>query len=193
MNFWQLYFDLKSLTRDENFTPSKWSDNPPRYLRYQMLTSICTALSIELSEIEDGTFRTKLTDQQLYAKIKEIASLSKSKKFSRKLLVLLEDITRPSYGAKDLMFVYTKLLEMRLNIFTIQSHFSGVYSASGIYQLPILVNNEIYRKIKQELVWIDLLLMAFINPESRDLSKKQLIKNYHFPDVGLEEVDADYI
>jgi hypothetical protein len=34
-NFWQLFFDLKSLTNNKPFDPEKCEENPSRLLRYQ--------------------------------------------------------------------------------------------------------------------------------------------------------------
>ena len=47
-NFWQLFFELKSLINNKPFDPEKWEENPPRLIRYQMLMSICSCLGINL-------------------------------------------------------------------------------------------------------------------------------------------------
>ena len=82
---------------------------------------------------------------------------------------------------------------MRYNLHQINIQFGGVIAASGLYVLPILLNNEIVRKTKADLAVIDQLLMLFINPKGIDLSREKLVRDFNFPVEDIHSVDLDYI
>ena len=192
MNFWQVFFELKTLTEDTFCDPHLWEDNPPRYLRYRMLDSICKSLEIDLIAVQKNQFSTKLTTSQLSAFLHELSQNLTNKEFAEKLNSIIKNSHQIEYGMYDLMGVYTKLVEIRSNIFSIQTHFSGVYFASGINQLPILLNDKIIQKIEEELNLVDQLLMLFLNPTNTKLDVAALIRDFSFPDVDIDEVDIDF-
>jgi len=82
---------------------------------------------------------------------------------------------------------------MRYNLHQINIQFGGVIASFGLYNLPIILNNEIIRKTRLDLAIIDQLLMLFINPKVEDLSRERLIRHFNFPVEDIHSVDLDYI
>ena len=192
-NFWELYFELKSLTNNKPFAPEKWEENPPRLLRYQMLTSICSCLGVELQLIENESIPIELNKDSICSFLEELILKTKQKQKANDFQFILDSIKEDNKLSVNECYIYSQLCKMRYNLHQITIQFGGVIAASGLYVLPILLNNEIVRKTKADLEVIDKLLMLFINPQGKDLSKEKLIRDFNFPVEDLNSVDLDYI
>jgi hypothetical protein len=192
-NFWQLFFDLKSLTNNKPFDPEEWEENPPRLLRYQMLMSICSCLGIELKEIDSESIKVEMNKDTICGFLEELILKTKRKQKGKDYQFILDTIKKDNKLSVNENYIYSKLFQMRYNLHQINVQFGGVIAASGLYVLPIILNNEIIRKTREELVTIDQLLMLFINPKGEDLSRERLIRDFNFPVEDIHNVDFDYI
>lgn len=193
MKFWDLYFELKSLTNNKPFNPEKWEENPPRLLRYQMLTSICSCLGVELKLIENESIPIELSKDTICSFLEELILKTKQKQKANDFQFILDTINEDNKLSVNERYIYSQLFKMRYNLHQINIQFGGVIAASGLYVLPILLNNEIVRKTREELAIIDQLLMLFINPKGEDLSRERLIRDFNFPVEDIHSVDLDYI
>lgn len=190
--FWDIYFDLKSLTGGETFNPTEWADNPPRYLRYQMLLSVCDALSIGLKDIEEGTYKIKATANQFDDFLNRYESNTKNKKFKTIIERYKNESSYCVVLDSQLTSLFYSLLRVRKTTFEVESQFSGLLAASGVYTLPVMINNSIAKGLQKEKKFIDDILMFLMNPNQLDISRLNLIAKFQFPNVDLEEIDFDF-
>ncbi len=193
INFLELYFDLKSLTNNKPFDPEKWEENPPRLLRYQMLTSICSCLGLDLQSIENKSVKLGLNKDTVCCFLEELILKTKRKQKVKDFQFILDTINEDNKLSVNERYIYSQLFKMRYNLHQINIQFGGVIAASGLYVLPILLNNEIVRKTKADLAVIDQLLMLFINPKGIDLSREKLVRDFNFPVEDIHSVDLDYV
>lgn len=192
-NFWQLFFELKSLTNNKPFDPKKWEENPPRLIRYQMLMSICSCLGINLQEIDSESIKVEMNKDTICSFLEELILKTKRKQKAKDFQFILDTIKADNKLSVNENYIYSKLFQMRNNLHQINVQFGGVIAASGLYILPIIINNEIIRKTREDLAIIDQLLMLFINPKGEDLSIERLIRDFNFPVEDIHSVDLDYI
>ena len=192
-NFWQLFFELKSLTNNKPFDRKKWEENPPRLIRYQMLMSICSCLGINLQEIDSESIKVEMNKDTICSFLEELILKTKRKQKAKDFQFILDTIKADNKLSVNENYIYSKLFQMRNNLHQINVQFGGVIAASGLYILPIIINNEIIRKTREDLAIIDQLLMLFINPKGEDLSIERLIRDFNFPVEDIHSVDLDYI
>jgi hypothetical protein len=69
----------------------------------------------------------------------------------------------------------------------------GIYAASGEFRAFLELMNAPSRKLIEELKKIDVVLLFCINPTGIYYSKEELINNFGFPDVNINEVDVDFM
>ena len=192
-NFWQLFFELKSLTNNKPFDRKKWEENPPRLIRYQMLMSICSCLGINLQEIDSESIKVEMNKDTICSFLEELILKTKRKQKAKDFQFILDTIKADNKLSVNENYIYSKLFQMRYNLHQINVQFEGVIAASGLYVLPILLNNEIIRKTRDDLAFIDQLLILFINPKGEDLSRERLIRDFNFPVEDIHSVDLDFI
>ncbi|MDD3816034.1 MAG: hypothetical protein PHZ02_15470 [Desulfocapsaceae bacterium] len=94
----------------------------------------------------------------------------------------------------DLKFCFDQLLSYREQIEQI------LCFGSGAYHIGFLLGQGTYQKIwqfsgmiKERIVDIDKLLVAFISPGGKSFSVEDLIRDYDFPDVDIHEIDMEHL
>ena len=184
----ELYFDLKGLLPNvENWNEEYLEGNPPRMYRFLMIQSCLKRCNINLEEFTSGSFLNE-SDIELYhlieLKLKE-AGLDD---------FLIEFDTSTNH--LDLIrFMYKRLFEFRFDLQQIYTFNSGVLMTSSERMLSLDIIENVIQKIRTEVVLIDELLIILFNgiDNVRKLDKLNLICDFDFPMVDLNEIDGEWI
>ena len=143
-------------------------------------------------QIEEEEFKVAISPALFYQYLKK----SKVKHRNNKISELIERFEESTKYTETTEYQLTKLfyslLKVRKNIYELESHFNGVLAASGLYILPIILNDSMIEAIQLEKKWIDDCLLFLMNTENVKVTKQDLIEKYQFPNVDLNEIDFDY-
>lgn len=179
--FLDLYtFDSKI----ESWSLEKFSENPPRLYRLQIITSIMNALSIpcDFSAFRYGDFTNEI-------------SIEKWEEFKTNQLKFpistSDNIELIKYC--DINSVFYSLMNYRLNAQALLASNDGIYAASDelseFLKLTIKPNKMLIKELKK----IDKILLFCINPTNIKVGKAQLRSKFNYPNVDLNQVDLDWL
>jgi hypothetical protein len=84
------------------------------------------------------------------------------------------------------------LLSTRLITYQFRSQRESILAASGHFLTPIKISESIETKIQNEMAVLDQALRLFLNPEGKRFLMSELIDQFGFPAVDLDEIDLDW-
>jgi hypothetical protein len=85
------------------------------------------------------------------------------------------------------------LLSSRRNAECLFRHNDGWLECSDPDLLSMIrVTNEAAAPLRDSLVPIDEILVAFLDPEGRSFPRRELVAEHGFPDVDLRELDLEW-
>ncbi|MBV9124234.1 MAG: hypothetical protein JO112_12825 [Planctomycetes bacterium] len=94
---------------------------------------------------------------------------------------------------KHLLPVCFKILfDYRTKVEKVLTFSSGVLEASGLYAYAHRKAGELNGIIREHVRIIDDLLVALISPQAKTFTVEELSKDYDYPDVDLNVIDADW-
>lgn len=191
--FLQRFLELQQLERDV----AKWSieslsNNPPRYIRYQILQSLSNALGMNITSFTDvihGEFITKSYMEywdRYFDLVKDLSDVD-PKDFVQH--------GRPfdSRSFSALKFNFTMLFNYRMLQYKMMHCMDGVLAASDYYITPLEILKKFNNRSDKEAELLDQLLVFLLNPKEIMLSKAELEFKWGFPEDDLRAVDLDYI
>lgn len=184
----KLFLELYVLNdKIDTWTEEKFSDNPPRLIRLQMINSYLQALEITAthSEFIEGLF---ITDSQLCKWDDFKIKMEKRLPFSE-----VQSNSSFSMKVSDMQSSFKCLMNYRLNAALLLSSNDVVYAASGEFKTVLSLMNNINRKLSKELKKIDLLLAFCMNPNGIIYTKEELKRKYNFPKANLMDVDLEWM
>jgi hypothetical protein len=172
------FLELRSLTPElGHWTEERLSGNPPRLLRLRQLTALFRAFGIpwDPPSFVEGKFIDP--EQPRYAAL---------------LLKLVTEMTEGSdrwVAAHQLPEYFAILYDYRERVDKVLSFSSGLLEASGLYLHAHLKAGELNQVIRDNVAIIDDSLAALISPEGTAISIEQLVRDYRYPNVDLDEID----
>ncbi len=181
------YFSLKTLLVGSiPFDATELKDNPPRYYRLLRFKSALAALELNCTDFlafENGDLI--LEDRQLFDKVESLLV----KAFGLPIANYV-DAHNSSYFSCASHF--QMLLSTRLITYQFRSQRESILAASGHFLTPIKIAASIETKIQNEMAVLDQALRLFLNPEGKRFLMSELIDQFGFPTVDLDEIDLDW-
>ena len=171
---------------------SSWSldsfeEGTPRFYRLQIIDSLMKALELNCSysQFSNGEFVT-------------IIHYKKWADFKKSIENIIPEVKKsmpPSMtmDAFAIGMLFRTLMRYRMHAARLLSSNNGIYAASGEFRIFLELMNEPNRKLIEELKKIDAVLLFCINPTDIYYTKEELINNFGFPDVNINEVDVDFM
>lgn len=160
--------------------------NPPRYFRLLRIEACLKALQIEVADFHHF-------QRGLWCQHDEEALVNK-------IMGILKEPFQLDYaryiGANDSfsgMITFRMLLDIRKAISGFASLKSGIFEMSGHYCTPVFMLDHLEQKIATEQKTVDEVLLLLLNPKEIEMFQEQLIHEFGFPDVDLDEIDGDWI
>jgi hypothetical protein len=183
----QDYLEIMSLCSGlSTFNPAPFEHNPPRYYRLKRIQACLKALDIQVQTVHDfkiGDWCHRIGDEQV--------------KTIEKVLERSFQLDYASYIKNKNSFSAAYIFYMLLHTREIMSKFKYlnecVLAASGHFQTPVRILNQLQEKQEPQRMAIDEVLQRMMNPNELILSKKELRQQYGFPTVDLDAIDLDWI
>ncbi|OJJ20079.1 hypothetical protein BKI52_16535 [marine bacterium AO1-C] len=194
-DFLTLFFEFKGMVPK----PSEWgleslTGNEPRYYRLMQLQALMRAF--DLGEDLFGDFQNRLflekrshdDFEDLFADIEQYAL---ENEFERKKLSDSPELIRKQTFVEMIFQTY---LNFSWQVRTLLSFNSGWLETGSISsRYTIHKTHELLKSIDiTKLEAIDHILCSIIDPQQRTYTKSELIRNYGFPDVDLDDIDMEY-
>ena len=184
------YYELRSHTGDST---EKWSErvfrkNPPRLYRYQRLQALLRAFDLPLAvpELESGAFLVGRAPASYQFIQDELMRLHQQG--------TLASAPGPSGGLRYRM-LYQKLFRLLHEQYQLQRFNSGWLEAgSAEAQYVILMAHRFINSYDHTLLAaVRQTVCRLLDPGERRFSRRELVANFHFPDVDLNEVDFEWM
>lgn len=177
------FLDLKGLSpKFADWTEVGFSNNPPRLYRLRQLVALFRAYGIPWGpeSFSKGGF------------IKP-----KEPRYKSVISILAAEVRNANdEGGKpereQLPGFFEELFKYRRRVDHVLSFSSGLMAAGGLYLHAHRKVNELNRIIKADLDIIDDSLALLISPEAATFTVEQLVREYDYPDVDLDEIDLDW-
>ena len=175
--------DLEPTMKNWNTTISK--ENPPRFYRLEIIKSMSKALNLSFDpeKFENIISHEKVYDlevlKNIYAKYK-IDVINKIK-------------TDCSFETSDASCLFISLFKYRVRVEHVLQIDAGVLAVSNYSILPIESKRHIDKILRKEMKFIDDVLAYLLNPTALIISKRELMSNYNFPNVNIDEIDIDWM
>lgn len=181
-----LYLEFESMQPDEStWTDDGLRDNPPRFYRLKVLKSLFKAFDLgDLKKFAEGNFVLKRRIEDYDSLIKRMKSELKSvTKFQKNEEITLNEIT----------FLFKRLLEYRRCWNDVTNLSSGLMACSARYRYAFYKIDQVNSKIRDSISPIDDLLSYIMSPTAKDISKKELVERFHYPDLDLLDIDIEHM
>jgi hypothetical protein len=177
------FLELQGLSPDlADWSEDRLAGNPPRLFRLRQLVALFRAFQIPWnpSLFVEGKFIEP--ESPRYATLLDMMDST------------MPELKKHGFGAQphQLPYCFEILFAYRGRVEHVLSFSSGVLEASGLYLYAHRRAGELNRIIKEHVSIIDDHLVAFISPEAREFSVKELVRDHGYPDVDLFEIDADW-
>lgn len=183
------YIELITMIVDTpTWEEQTFADNPPRFFRIKRIKACLNALGLQCESFHDLDNGLPVEDVSfdIFLKVQEVLATA----FSIDLNQLINERNKNSYSASS---QFQLLLATRANIHRFKSLRNGVLVASGYYLTPIFVLKNIEQKLSEPSLAIDTALSLLLNPEQKFLSYKELVTEYNFPDIDLNDIDIEWL
>jgi hypothetical protein len=181
---------LELYTYEQNI--NSWSfdsfeEKTPRYYRLQIIDTLMKALEINCSYSQfcDGKFITNVQYKK-WADFKK----SNENRLPQDLGTIPPSMTMDAFA---IGMLFRTLMRYRLYAKQLLSSNDGIYAASGEFRAFLELMNAPSRKLIEELKTIDAVLLFCINPTGISYTKEELIANFGFPEVNINDVDIDFM
>ncbi len=181
-----LYLVFESMQQDEStWTDDGLRDNPPRFYRLKILKSLFKAFDLgDLKKFAEGNFVLQRRIEDYDSLIKRIQSELKSITKFRKG----EEIT-----LNDIAFLFKRLLEYIRRWDDVTNFSSGLMACSARYRYAFYKIDQVNSQIRDSISPIDDFLFYIMSPERKDITKKELVERFHYPDVDLLDIDVEHM
>lgn len=180
-----LICELHSLESNlSNWKIENFKNTPPKLFRLKKIIALLDALSIKCG-FEDFFRGKHLNNQYIDQNILP--------QYFESLGSIVEELSFEDKKQEYLYLLFHLLLKYKLNCQKVLDTNSGLYAVSGYLLLEDLLVKTINKKLEKMISPVDNLLHYLINPLNCQISKKDLIKNYNYPDINLEEIDLDWM
>ena len=180
-----LYLEFEGLQPDEGtWIEDNIQDNPPRFYRLKSLQSLFRAFDLgNIQEFAEGTFILERTIGDYSALTQQMKSELETNTKSR----IREPLT-----LKNIVFLFKRLLEYRRRCDKVTDFSSGLYACSGNTKYAYYKIEQINSAIRKKISPIDNILASITSPSGKLISKDALVKHFDYPDVDLNEIDAEW-
>lgn len=181
-----LFSDLYTYdTKIQEWSIEKFKDKTSRLYRLQMITALMKALGITCSyyDFKKGRFIAK--DQfNKWKEFKEsILEQLDAKAYARSL--------KDSSSPLDIQSIYGTFMQYRLYAEQVLGIFDGIYLAKDEFRAFANILNTSNSHLKEDLKNIEPVLRFCINPNKIHYSQEELIMQFGFPNVDLQQIDMD--
>ena len=164
-----------------------FEEKMPSYYRLQIIDALMKALEINCSysQFVEGKFITNVQYKQW----------GDFKKSIENIIPQVKEISPPSMSmdAFAIGMLFSTLMRYRLFAQQLLSSNDGIYAASGEFKTFLDLMNTPNRKLIEELKKIDTVLLFCINPTAISYTKEELIANFGFPEININDVDIDFM
>ena len=172
-------------TKIQEWSFEKYENNPSRYYRLQMITSLMKALDINCSyyDFTEGRFISKV-------------QFSKWKEFKESIL---DQLDAKAYARSvkenshpfDIQSIFRTFMRYRLHAQKLIGVFDGIFAANFEFRAFVKLIEIPNIHLKEELKNIEHVLLFCINPTGITYTQEELIKQFGFPQVDLRQIDID--
>lgn len=176
-------YDLEYLESIKNWDNETLKNNPPRYLRFQQISAMMKFLGFNCTPKE---FK--------FIPLNEIVIYNNEDIF----IDILNNMRNPIEKIDkfktigDVIATFWYLYEFRKNI---HNSFKSNLISEGIGNYSIGENMIEYLKqtLTMRIDWLDDILFFIIDPRKQLFNLELLIEKYNYPNVNIDEIDADWI
>ncbi len=161
-------------------------DNPPRYYRLLRFNSALTALAYNCNSFEafeNGAFI--LEDRQLFDKVEELLVQA----FQLPISDYVDAHNTTYYSCAS---HFQMLLEARLTLHQLSAQRETVMASSGHFQTPVRIIEKLEAKLTTEVGVLQQALCILLNPAGKRFTMEEMITQFGFPTVDLDEIDLDW-
>lgn len=181
------YLELRSLLPGTlKWNAEKLMDNPPRYYRVLSAQACLKALGYEDVELPKFIYDRKINpiSDELQKRIESLLQAQFNLNY--------EDYIseRDTFDANHF---FRSFLSIRSTLYGLDSIQNSVLVASGHYLTPYMTITALKEKLDPDIQVIDSVILLLLNPEGRMFTRQELIDCFDFPDVDIDEIDADWI
>ena len=170
----------------ESWSEEGFAANPPRLHRLRRLRALFAAYGIDWDPVRfaRGAFLDSLNER--YADLARQMGIPPGRKgVTPRSLDALGMCTR--------QLCFMTLLDYRGHIHKVLAHRKGILTGGGWIDVACNQMRELDEVIGEHLPLVEDLLAALISPEGRRFELHELVSDYGYPDVDLDEIDLDWI
>ena len=187
------YYEFKGMTPDK----SEWSEkaleyNSPRYYRFLALKALMKAFDLGenlVKDFESGDFIGNKSEADFEPIFQDI-----------KAYAMADEVEKRRYEANNMnihlaiiLSVFRNFMNFRETIRTVLEFNGGRYETMIHTRYIIHKTEAVLKTIDQnKLKEIGQLIALIIDPKQQSFTKRELIENYGFPDIDLDEIDSDH-
>ena len=174
-------------TKIHEWSFEKFENYPSRSHRLQIITALMKALDVNCSysDFKDGRFISKVHYNKWKDFKESIIDQLDAKAYTRSL----KENSHPF----DIQSIFRTFMQYRLNAQKLLGIFDGIYAANDEFMAFVKLIEIPNIHLKEDLKNIEQVLLFCINPTTISYTKEELIANFGFPDVNINEVDVDWM
>jgi hypothetical protein len=181
------YLEMMSLTSGlQTWDAEQFKDNPPRYYRVQRIQACMRALNIhthQVHQFKSGGWCMPISEDLV--------------QYIQSVLKVPFKLDYASYIDSHSRFTENYFFRMLLDMREIMSKYThlqqAILAASGHFLTPVFMLNHLQEKQESEKKAIDEVLQLLMNPTELRLTREELIAQFDYPDVDLDEIDLEWI
>lgn len=192
-DFLNKYFELKRLEPDlRNWSLSALKYNEPRFYRLKELQSLIRAFDIgtdlKRDFVELNFLLKKRTKADFQAIITDVHNYMANHEHHKKYDM---DDFRFEWESRRIISYFLEFSEKAREFLAFNSGWLEAGSISARY-LITTTGNALSTFDQKELRRIDDLICSVISPSNQSFTQTELIKNFDYPDVDLEDIDMEH-
>lgn len=181
------FVELRDYSPDlESWSDESFAANPPRLYRLGRLRALFAAYQIDWDPagFAKGAF-IESADERYADVARQMEVLL--------VTVALEPGSLSASGATQRQLCFEMLLRYRERVEKVLVFPDRILAASGWFALASHQMQELNRVIDEHLLLVEEILAALLSPEGRRFELLEMVRDYGYPDVDLEEIDIDWI
>ncbi len=170
----------------ESWSEEGFAANPPRLYRLRRLRALFAAYGIDWDPAGFAKGASLESSNERYADVTRQMGLPPAR-------VGLTPDSLNARGICERQLSFRTLLDYRGHIEKVLAHPKRILAASGWIAHACCQMQELNRVIAEHLPLVEDVLAALISPEGRQFELTELVRDYGYPDVDLNEIDHDWI
>lgn len=174
------FLEFKLLAEVEEWEEETLKTNPPRYYRFKQLEALFKAYELgNLKDFGTGDFISDREDEDFEMVVDNIK----------------EEITKEieDTSTSTIEILFEELINYRLLVSRLMNFPNQTIASNSILSFPSIKAQQINEAIKEKVVAIDKCLALIISPSRKSFTLEELQNTYEYPNIDLDELDAEYL